>query len=1021
MIPRLPLSADPDAPYAAFLEALRANGFSGELSGSDADRLAFGSDNSIYQLLPQAVTFPRTKGDVAEILRLLAESRFDVIAIAARGGGTGTNGQSLTRGLVVDLSRYMNGILEINVEERWVRVQAGVVKDQLNAELAKHGLFFAPELSTSNRATLGGMINTDASGQGSCLYGKTRDHVLELTAILVGGLEWKSRPLSDNELLEVQRRPDLVGEIHRVIDALQREHAGAIEAGFPKLVRSLTGYDLAHIRDEQGRFDLNAVLCGAEGTLSVLVEAKLSILPIPRHSALVNLRYESFDAGLRDAQTLMRYGAASIETVDSKVLALARNDNVWDGVREFFPEDAGGPASGVAMVEFVGQVAADVETAVQELTAALTAQGSTAGRLGFTVARGEVAVQRIWAMRKRAVGLLGNMPGDKRPIAFVEDTVVPPERLADFIAEFRALLDARGLDYGMFGHVDAGILHVRPALDMKDPSQEKLIREITDAVVALTRKYEGLLWGEHGKGVRSEYSPVFFGPLYPLLQIVKRTFDPRNQLNPGKIATPGEGALLRIDEFATRGQADRTVPVDVRAGYAEAMHCNGNGACYDWDLNTAMCPSWKGLRERRHSPRGRALLMKEWLRRLAVHGAHALTESRSLRAAPAWQAFPTRVQATIRRARGETDFSHAVKEAMDGCLACKSCVGGCPIKVDVPSFRAKFLELYHGRYLRPPKDHLVSMLEGMLPILALTPWLSNAFIGSAFSRTLLQVAGLVDLPLLAGIDVGRALAGRGLNFATAAALSAQSDYDRGRSVVIVQDAFTSFYEGQLVVDTVDLLCHLGFRPWLAPFQANGKALHVHGFLARFERVARRTAVRLNDLAATGVPLVGIDPSMTLTFRLEYPDALEGKKPPEVMLLQEWLARVVPEQCVVARGRAYRLLPHCTERTITQASIKDWKTTFERLGLGLDVLEAGCCGMAGTYGHESRNRATSEIIYGLSWKSHIAEGPGPKRLLATGYSCRSQVKRFGRVTLMHPVQALLREMQSGRILDEVKAV
>src|SRR4030095_8727248 len=422
----------------------------------------------------------------------------------------------------------MNRILEINPVERWVRVQAGVVKDQLNAALAEHGLFFSPELSTSNRATIGGMISTDASGQGSCLYGKTRDHVLELTSVLLDGTVWTSRPLEDQQLERVQQRADLVGVVHRLVDAVQREQADLIAAHFPKLNRCLTGYDLAHIRDDRGRFNLNSILCGSEGTLAFIAEAKLNVLPIPKHSALVNVRYGSFDAPLVDAQELMRFGAASIETVDSKVLGLAQDDVIWDSVQQYFPEDEGQRATGVNLVEFVGDNEVDVENPLGRITEALTSAGEKQGRRGFTVARGETEVNAIWDMRKKSVGLLGNTQGDKRPIPFVEDTVVPPENLADYISEFRAALDARKLSYGMFGHVDAGVLHVRPAIDMKDPAQETLLREVTEDVVRITKKYGGLLWGEHGKGVRSEFSPRFFGPLYPILQSIKVAFDARN-------------------------------------------------------------------------------------------------------------------------------------------------------------------------------------------------------------------------------------------------------------------------------------------------------------------------------------------------------------------------------------------------------------------------------------------------------------------------------------------------------------
>lgn len=1009
MIPRLPTEDAPGAATAAFIKALRAAGFEGELSAADGDRAVFATDNSIYRLVPQAIAFPRGTEDLARIGRLLAEPRFETVRIAPRGGGTGTNGQSLTDGLVVDLSRHMNRILEIDAAGRWVRVEAGVVKDQLNAALAPHGLFFAPELSTSNRATIGGMVSTDASGQGSCLYGKTRDHVLELTTVLVDGTLWHSRPLRDEDLRGVQRRTDRAGAVHRVVDTIERAHRAEIAARFPRLNRCLTGYDLAHIRDREGRFDLNAILCGSEGTLGILAEAKLNLLPIPKRSALVNLRYASFDAALRDARGLMEFGPASIETVDSKVLALARQDIVWEGVREFFPNDASGPARGVNLIEFVGDTEAEVEAPLRRLTAALAEAGPACGRLGHSIARGETEVRRVWEMRKRAVGLLGAMQGEKRPIPFVEDTAVPPEHLADYIAEFRGLLDARGLDYGMFGHVDAGVLHVRPAIDMKDPAQAAMIREVTDAVVGMTRKYGGLLWGEHGKGVRSEYSPTFFGPLYPLVQAVKAAFDPRNQLNPGKIATPYGSALLTVDGVPTRGQADRSIPAGTRIAFDEAMHCNGNGACYDWDPDAAMCPSWKAMRERRHSPKGRAMLVKEWLRRLSIAGADPVEGTRHIRLRKGWRSFAARLRNTLAQRRGEADFSHAVKEAMDGCLACKSCVGGCPIKVNVPGFRAKFLELYHGRYLRPPRDHLIGALEHLLPAMARMSRLANAAVSGPVGRTSLRWLGLVDTPSLSGLNLRAELATRGLSLATPEALRALGEVERRRAVILVQDAFTTHYETQLVFDVLDLLRLLGFTPWLAPFRPNGKALHVHGFLGTFGRVAAANAAGLRALAETGVALVGIDPSMTLTYRAEYAEALDARHLPRVMLLQEWLAKQPLDGPTVAPAQ-YRLLPHCTERTTATASMRDWQSTFARHGLQLDILASGCCGMAGTYGHQAEHRDASEQIYGLSWRRHVTAQEPAGRLLATGYSCRSQAKRLDGAVLPHPAQALLRALR-----------
>jgi FAD/FMN-containing dehydrogenase/Fe-S oxidoreductase len=1005
MLPRVSDMRAPAPLHTELAAELRLRGFEGDLAPAYGDRVVSATDNSIYQLLPQIVVFPRSLEDLVRVARVAVEPRFEDIVLAPRGGGTGTNGQSLTEGLVVDVSRHMNRILEINPAERWVRVQAGVVKDQLNAALAEHGLFFPPELSTSNRATIGGMISTDASGQSSCLYGKTRDHVLELTTVLLDGTVWTSRPLEDQELQQIQRRTDLVGAVHRLVDTIQREKTGLIAAHFPKLNRCLTGYDLAHIRDDRGRFNLNSILCGSEGTLGLIAEAKLNVMPIPKYSALVNVRYGSFDAALRDAQKLMRFGAASIETVDSRVLGLAQNDVVWDSVRQYFPEDKGQRTMGVNLVEFVGDTEMDVETPVRQITEALGSAEPSRGRRGFTVARGETEVSAIWNMRKKSVGLLGNMQGDKRPIPFVEDTAVPPENLADYIAEFRALLDARGLVYGMFGHVDAGVLHVRPAIDMKDPAQEPLIREITEEVVRITRKYGGLLWGEHGKGVRSEFSPRFFGPLYPTLQSIKTAFDPRNQLNPGKIAAPEDGRLLTIDGLITRGQLDRTIPPSIRSAYDEALHCNGNGACFTWDPDEAMCPSCKATRDRRHSPKGRASLTREWLRQLAALGIDPESEAAALRRGSGWRHFPARLRNSWAR---EPDFSHAVKEAMDGCLACKSCSGQCPIKVDVPTFRAKFLEIYHGRYLRPLRDHMVGSLESMLPALGKMGWLYNIMIDSPPGRAAMRAIGMVHPPKFSCISMRRELASRGIEVATPQALAGLSVKERTRSVVLVQDAFTSWYESHVVLAVLDLMQAIGFRPFIAPFRPNGKPLHVHGFLGAFTRAATCNAAMLRDLAATGIELVGVDASMTLTYRSEYGMLDEADRPPPVLLVQEWLALhrdAIPK--APTAGDEYLLLPHCSERSLSLSSLRDWQTVFAAAGASLRVLPSGCCGMAGTYGHEAEHRTTSEQIYGMSWGRQVGKWAQSGHLLATGYSCRSQVKIMDGQMLAHPAQALLK--------------
>ncbi|MFI8479038.1 FAD-binding and (Fe-S)-binding domain-containing protein [Pseudomonas sp. NPDC078700] len=1001
MIAQLP-SVTPAPPYSEFLDELRAKGFRGHISADYAIRTVLATDNSIYQRLPNAVVFPLDAEDVACIARLMSEVRFRQIALTPRGGGTGTNGQSLTDGIVVDMSRHMNNILEINATERWVRVQAGVVKDQLNAALKAHGLFFAPELSTSNRATIGGMINTDASGQGSCSYGKTRDHVLELHTVLLGGEPLHSQPLADDDLDTACALPGRIGGVYRTARQIQETQADVISSVFPRLNRCLTGYDLAHLRDEHGRFDLNSVLCGSEGSLGYIVEAKLNVLPIPKYSVLVNIRYNSFMHALRDANALLVHKPLSIETVDSKVLLLAMNDIVWHSIAEYFPSDTENPVLGINLVEFSGEDKAQVDAQVAQFVYHLQADKSIE-RLGHTLAEGREAVTRVYAMRKRAVGLLGNVEGEARPQPFVEDTAVPPEQLADYITELRALLDSHGLDYGMFGHVDAGVLHVRPALDMKDHAQAALIKPISDAVAELTQRYGGLLWGEHGKGLRSEYVPEFFGQLYPALQSIKAAFDPYNQLNPGKICAPVDAVqgLFKVDEVMLRGDLDRQIDERVWQSFGSAVYCNGNGACYNFDPDDAMCPSWKVTRERQHSPKGRASLIREWLR---LQGAADIDVLHVARSKLAWlQKLPTRLRNNFARRRGEVDFSHEVYDAMARCLACKSCAGQCPIKVNVPEFRSRFLELYHSRYQRPARDYLIGSLEFTIPYMAYAPRLYNSVMGSKWVGHLLkQHIGIQDSPLISRYNLQRVLTRCEVEIASAANLRSLTPAQRERSVVLVQDAFTRYFETPLLASFIQLAYQLGFRVFLAPYSPNGKPLHVQGFLGAFAKAAIRNAGQLKALADCNVPLVGLDPAMTLVYRQEY-QKVEGLKAcPNVLLPQEWLVDVLPENPCPS-PQEFRLLAHCTEKTNVPVSTTQWQTVFARLGLVLNLEATGCCGMSGTYGHEAQNQETSRAIFEQSWASKL---DAPSEALATGYSCRSQVKRMAQKQLRHPLEVVL---------------
>lgn len=812
-----------------FLQALEQQGFTGDTATSYADRLTMSTDNSIYQLLPDAVVFPRSTADVALIARLAAEPLFSSLIFTPRGGGTGTNGQALNQGIIVDMSRYMSRIIEINPQEGWVRVEAGVIKDQLNQFLKPYGYFFAPELSTSNRATLGGMINTDASGQGSLVYGKTSDHVLGIRAVLMGGdiLDTQPMPIELAEMLG--KSNTTIGRIYKTVYERCRDNRQLIMDKFPKLNRFLTGYDLRHVfNDEMTEFDLTRILTGSEGTLAFITEARLDITPLPKVRQLVNVKYDSFDSALRNAPVMVEARALSVETVDSKVLNLAREDIVWHSVSELITDVPDKEMLGLNIVEFAGDdevlINSQVSALCERLDGLIARQ--EAGVIGWQLCTELAGVERIYAMRKKAVGLLGNAKGSAKPIPFAEDTCVPPEHLADYIAEFRALLDSHALSYGMFGHVDAGVLHVRPALDMCDPQQEVLMKRISDDVVALTAKYGGLLWGEHGKGFRAEYSPAFFGEeLYRELRKVKSVFDPQNRLNPGKICPPEDvdAPMMKVDAVK-RGTYDRQIPLAVRQEWRGAMECNGNGLCFNFDAKSPMCPSMKISLNRIHSPKGRATLVREWLRLLADRGIDPIQLEKELPEKRAsLRSLIARTRNSWHARKGEYDFSHEVKEAMSGCLACKACSTQCPIKIDVPEFRSRFLQLYHTRYLRPLRDHMVATVESYAPLMARAPKTFNFFINQPLVRNLAKKhIGMVDLPLLSAPSLQRQLVGHRSANMTLEQLELLSLEQKARTVLVVQDPFTSYYDAQVVADFIRLVEKLGMQPVLLPFRQTAR-------------------------------------------------------------------------------------------------------------------------------------------------------------------------------------------------------
>ncbi|TDQ57159.1 FAD/FMN-containing dehydrogenase [Mesocricetibacter intestinalis] len=1029
MLPRLKNIPELNPAVADYLDNLRSQHFSGDIACSYADRLSLATDNSVYQQLPQAILFPKSVADVVRITKLAQRPEYQSLSFTPRGGGTGTNGQALNNNILVDFSRHMTGILELNTEQRWVRVQTGVVKDQLNRFLKPYGLFFAPELSTSNRATLGGMINTDASGQGSLQYGKTSDHVLGLRAVLINGEILDTKAIKTegfNQNLQSLSLTTTGRRLHHEIFQRCKEKRQQIIQDLPQLNRFLTGYDLKNLfNHDESEFNLSRILTGSEGSLAFICEATLDLTPIPKYRTLINVKYRSFDAALRNAPFMVKAKALSVETLDSKVLNLAKEDIIWHSVSELLTEHKEDPILGLNIVEYAGNNKQLIETQVEELCRRLS-QKITAGEdniIGYQITSDPSSIERIYAMRKKAVGLLGNAKGAAKPIAFVEDSCVPPEHLADYITEFRALLDSHHLQYGMFGHVDAGVLHVRPALDLCDREQVQLLKRISDQVANLTKKYGGLIWGEHGKGMRSRYGEKFFTPeLWRELRYIKYLFDPHNRLNPGKICTPLEGEHELYDILSPmRADYDRIIPLAIREEFSGAMNCNGNGLCFNFDAHSTMCPSMKVSKNRIYSPKGRAAMIREWLRLLAEQ-----------KVTPAQLDFRTseiKLRDFIHKIRHylykgkEYDFSHEVKAAMDTCLACKACASQCPIKIDVASFRAKFFYFYYGRYPRPLKDYVVANLEKTAPYLAKQPKFFNFFTRARPVRAAVAFGlGMTDLPLLSTPNLQQQLVEIGYQGHSLEQLESLSDEAKQNMLLIVQDPYTSYYDAKVVSDFVALAQKLGFKPVVLPFKPNGKAMHIKGFLRQFAKTAKNQAEFLNRMAALSLPLVGVDPAIVLSYRDEYREILGPQRGDfQVITAHEWLKTALKGEEVRSRLKNpnknrhmsetetspadWYLFPHCTETTAMPNSAKEWQQIFALFNQQLQVEKVGCCGMAGVFGHETPNQQMSKAIYQASWAQKLA-GKAPEQCLATGYSCRSQVKRFEQWQPKHPLQALL---------------
>lgn len=918
-----------DVSIARFRAKLDALGFVGDIARDLGTRTVFGTDNSVYEIPPLAVVFPRELDDLNRISTAASECG---LAITARGGGTGTNGQSLTDGICVDCSRYLTKIETINVVEGYAVVQPGVILDQLNRAAAAHGLFFAPTVSTASRATLGGMAATDASGKGSRVYGRTSDHVLEMDVVLANGQD-----------LNTSQSRQIWANVAAVIAPESEEIARV----FPDMNRGLTGYNL---KDALGEVDgFVKLLCGSEGTLALTKRLKVRLLPKPAERALAVFAYGDVMGALRDVQRLVQADPNAIEFIDDKILALAQDDPVWGTISNVLDDQQGIPIQGLNFVEIVGDTKADVDA---QLNCLRELENAPADLVNSRIVTDNAIIAELWQLRSKCVGLLGRMDPTRQGTPFVEDAAVPADRLPDFVEGFRAILDREGLQYGMFGHADVGCVHVRPALDMHLPEDASMVRRVSDQVNELALAHGGLIWGEHGKGFRSEYGPEVFGPrLYGVMCQIKAMFDPQGLLNPGKIAMPTpEKILTPLDKVPFRGPLDAKISPELSREYAAAIKCNGNGQCMGQAFDDAMCPSYKATGDRTRSPKGRAAMLRQW----------------------------TRMQSHDVSSHGFSALETALHDSLSDCLGCKACASQCPIKVDIPQMRSRFYASYYARHRRPLMHRLLTILEPAGPMARAFPFVANLALNAG--APVLRLLGLVDLPVVRPAKRPMKAAGQ---------------------IVLIADSFLATFDGQVLDAAAEVLNRFGHDVTVSTPVATGKPAHVIGAKNAFEKAATKTLRKLHDLAESGSQLVAIEPSFLSMFSSEYAEL--GLNVPDVISLDQFLIGTVPNTRERQSDTEFTLFTHCTETAADPKIGARWADVFHRLGLRLNIMKTGCCGMAGTFGHEATKVEISEALFELTWKDKVADARGP--VLATGFSCRCQVKRFADKRAVHPVEAL----------------
>jgi FAD/FMN-containing dehydrogenase/Fe-S oxidoreductase len=945
------------------LEAQLRKVVEGDVRFDAGSRLLYSTDASMYQMEPIGVVIPRHAGDVQATLEI---ARKNQVALLPRGGGTSLTGQTVNRALVMDFSRYMRQVLEVNAEELWARVQPGLVQDELNHHVRPFGLLFGPDTSTSNRATLGGMMGNNSGGSHSIAYGLTIEHVIEMTALLADGTRMVFSEVTPEAFEAKTRLGGLEGQIYREVAAIRDAYADEIGSRYPAHWRRVSGYNLNELI-KPGPLNMARLVVGSEGTLVTILEAKVRLCPRPKKTAVDVIHYRDVQEALESSESILETGPYAVELTDKFILDLARN-NIEQAANMGFVQ---GDPGAIMIVEYAGESDAEVQAKIEALEARRGRE-----RFGYVghVAYGTAEQGSIWKLRKAGLGLLLGTKGERKPIAFVEDTCVDPKHLKDFVPRFREIFAKHDTEGAYYGHCSVGCLHIRPLINLKTPRGLEQVRVIAEEISDLVMEFHGAMSSEHGDGrARSPLLERMYGPaMMEAFRRFKRAFDPEGRMNPGNIvASPGITEHLRYGTAYTTWQPTTLLDFSEQGGFAASVEmCNGVGACRK-TLEGTMCPSYMATRDEEHSTRARANAL-----RAVLSGRLPRSEFTGQR----------------------------LYEVMDLCLECKGCKAECPSNVDMAKMKYEFLHHYYKANGLPLRNRLFGRIARLNALGAKLPALANWLSNLAPSRLLLEK--------VAGIDRRRPLPAFASETFTDwfARHLAPASAPRGE-VVLFHDTFVTYNAPSIGQAAVRLLEHAGFRVVLVDKKCCGRPLISKGMLAEAREHAAWNVARLAPYAARGVAIVGLEPSCLLTLRDESVDLVRTDEARAVarqsLLFEQFLLRERERGLDLrfdARGRKALLHGHCHQKALVGTA--PTVAALRWAGFEVTEVDSGCCGMAGSFGFEREHYDVSVALGNRRLAPAVKAAPAGTEVVAPGISCRQQIQHLTGRLARHPAEVLL---------------